>query len=370
MRWPILIVLLAGLPFGCAKETKPSPPAENNPPEIQSMETRPARILAAEQIYVTCRARDRDKEYLKYWWGASSGDFPAGNVLSTVAWVSPSRLGSQTLQVWVTDFEDTVSTTLPVEVVRVDPPDSVWFYNGANLINVAWSEAPDASVAHWSGYEVYAASRSLVDAPPETLAAHRMTPLPLDRLEYRILSVTPGQRVFVHVRSRRDYDGVTERSIAGPEFETAARLDGFGEGSLYEVSSRRGAKGVHLPGGSVESLDPQQTSRIDIYLGTSSTTDGPGELWLKSPSQLAYRDPAWAGRVTGIQELGTVWDVAVPGEGPMLREVQLTNRMVYALYTGDGHYAKFRVLDIHGSRPERRIEFQWAWQPLPDYPRF
>jgi hypothetical protein len=370
MRWPVVFALFACLPVGCSKQTKPSPPAENNPPEILSIETLPERVLAAQRIFVSCKARDRDKEFMKFWWDATAGTFPSGNVLSTVTWISPPRLGPQNLRVWVTDFEDTTSGTLPIGVARVLPPDSTWFSNGANLIAVGWKPTTDAVVEHWTGYELYAAHHSLADAPPETLARYLRTPEPLTRLEFRLLSVMPGEKLFIHLRSRRDYEGVTERSDSGPEVDTAARLDGFGTASLYEVSSRRGPKGVHLPGGSVEPLDPGQTGRIDLYLGTSGATDGPGELRIKSPSLLAYRDPAWAGRVTGIQILGTDWDVPVPGESPLLPEVPLVDKTIYALYTADGHYAKFRVLEVRGSSPERRIEFQWAWQPLPGYPRF
>ncbi len=370
MRWPMIVALLACLPLGCSKETMPSPPPENNPPEILSVEAHPARILAAQQIFAACKARDRDKEFMKYWWEASSGRFPSGNVLSTVAWVSPPGIGPQSLRVWVTDFEDTVTTTLPIEVVRVAPPDSIGFSNGANLVSVGWRSARDASVEHWTGYEVYAATHSLLDAPPETLARYLRTPVPLDRLQYRLLSVTPGEKIFIHLRSRRDYEGLIERSEAGPEIDTAARLDGFGSGSLYEVSSRRGAKGVHLPGGLVETLDPVQIERIDLYLGTSDPSDGPGELRIKSPNLLSYRDPSWTSRVTGIQVLGSDWDAAMPNDGPMVREAQLIDNTVYAILTADGHYAKFRVLEVRGAPPERRVEFQWAWQSLSGYPRF
>jgi hypothetical protein len=370
MRWSIPIILLLSLPFGCAKETKPSPPPENNAPEVLSLETRPQRVLASQGVFASCKARDRDKEYMKFWWDASAGEFPSGSVLSTVAWVSPPRLGEQTLRVWVTDFEDTTTATLPVDVVRVAAPDSIGFVNGSNLVSIGWGAAADASVEHWSGYEVFAGPRSLTDAPPETLALYRRTPEPLGRLQYRILSVTPGRKLFIHVRSRRDYEGVVERSEAGPEIDTAARLDGFGNATLYEVASRRGARGVHLPGGTVEALDPERIDRIDLYMGTSDPADGPGTLWLKSPSELDYRDPSWAGRVTGLQFLGYEWDVAVPSDAPMVRKTPLLRGAVYALITADDHYAKFQVLEIHGTMPERRIEFQWAWQPLEGYPRF
>ncbi len=365
------ILLSIALP-ACDKETKTVDPGQkNHAPEVTALFTRPGRVLASQQVTAICQARDEDRQFLKFWWSASAGSFPAGNAISSVTWVSPPVIAPQTLQVWVTDFIDTVTARMDVSVARVAAPESLRFVNGANLVNLSWSAGPDSAVEFWSGYEVFAAPHSLAGLPLDSVLAYRITGLPLTRLEYRITNAVAGNLLYCHIRSRRDYLGLVERSEAGPEIDTAARLDGFGPAPLFEVASRRGPAGIHLPGGTVETLDAAQRDRIDLYLGTSDPRDQGGSLLLKSPSLLAYRDPAWADRVTGFADLGSVWDVAVPpAEGAYAQELPLKAGGIYALRTADDHFAKIRILELRGSPPERRIEFQWAWQPKPGYPRF
>jgi len=365
-------VVLLGLSLltGCAKESKPLPPAKNLPPTIQTMIVRPSRVHASEEVAVFCQAIDPDRQVLKYWWSATGGSFPEGTVFSSVVWRSPPSFAPQIITAWVTDFTDTASAALPITITRVASPGPIEFVNGASLIDVSWQASPDEGMEDWRGYEVFAASRSLVDLPVDSLLHYRLTQIPLERLQYRFSPAVPGQKIYFHVRARRDYEGRVERSEIGDEINTAARLDGFGVASLFEVQSRRGAKGVHLPGGLVEPMDPAHGERIQLYLGTEDAHDGRGELRLKSPSLRAYQDPSWAGQVTGIHYLREEWGQSTPPDTAYVWEAPVEAGKVFGLLTADGHHAKFRVLEMRGSSPERRIEFQWAWQPLAGYPRY
>ena len=369
MRWLILAALLV-LFLGCEKHSKPPKPIGNLRPEILAVTVTPSRVLASQEVFVDCRARDRDGDRLAYWWTSTGGTFPAGSVRSSVRWWSPTGEAPQTLTAWVTDIADTVTAEIAIQISRVAPPDTLNFINGSNIVDLSWPASPDRNVEHWTGYEIYRGPRSLIFAPEDSLQRYRLTAVPITRQQYRVARVTPGERVFFHVRSRRDYMGITERSLQGAEIETAARLDGLGGSSLYEISSRRGAMGLHLPGGVITPLDPERPEGIDLFLGTDGPLDQGGALVLKSPDLLSYRDPAWTSQVTGIAQLGTDWAVAIPPELPYGREAAVETDRVYALFTNDGHYAKFRVLELAGTAPERRIVFQWAWQPAPGYPRF
>lgn len=364
-------LLLVAATAACDKETKPLPPPANRSPEITSIEVRPGRVLADQDAFVTCRARDRDADFLKFTWSATAGSFPSGNSRSTVRWRTPIPRFPVTVTCVVTDFIDTVQASLVIPIDRVVGPDTLRFINGSNVIELSWPESRDAGDENWRGYEVFAAERSMDGLPEDSLLLYRVTFDPIERLSHRITSVALGVERYYAIRSRRDYGGFVERSASGPEIATAPRLDGFGGAPLYEIRSRRGAKGIHLPDGSVAPVDDAAVTRVDLYLGTSDPQDNGGALTLKSPDRLSYRDPAWAGRVTGFFDLEGDWSVPVPPEdAPLVREIAVVKDAVIGVVTPEGHFGKLRVLELSGSPPERRLEYQWAWQPIPGYPRF
>jgi hypothetical protein len=367
---PCLVALLLPL-AACDKETKPLRPSDRNfAPEILSIRVSVPRVLAGEEVSVVCSAQDRDDDFLGYSWVATAGTFPRGSVLASVGWRTPLVHETQTLTVTVTDFRDTVTASLPVDLLVVAPPENLNFVNGSTLVDLTWDRSQDETKEGWSGYMVYAAPRDLAGLSPDSIAGYQLHATPLPRLQFRASSLTPGVRTYFQVRSRRAYEGIVEISEDGPVVETASRPDGIGSEPVFEVRSRRGAKGIHLPGGTVELMDPSQVERIDLYLGTANLEDESGSLRLKSPSRLAYLDARWAQRVTGIQVVGQDWGLPVPPEDGYVEEAPIVVGQVYALRTADGHYAKLRVAETTGAPPERRIEFQWAWQPIPGYPRF
>lgn len=364
------VLLLAA---ACSKETPTRIPVqENRPPEILGIDLRPERVLAFHEIRATCRARDRDNQPMFFKWEASAGNFPLGFRAQAVSWRSPATGSIHTLRVTVTDTQESTTASIDVPIAFILPPDSLRFVNGANLVTLSWPQSPDAGLEGWSGYEIYAASRDLAGLPAEELAPYRLTPQPTTRLEYRVSPAEPGVRIFYRILSRRDYAGIVERSPGGPQVDTAPPLAGLNREPLYEMASRRGRKAVHLPGGEVEAIDPGNVSRFDFYLGTSSSNDGPGTPQLKSPDRLAYLDPAWGGRQTLFRELKGDWSNSKPPPAPegYTPSVLARQGVVYAMYTADGHYAKVRILELRGAYPERRVEYQWAWQPLGGYERY
>jgi hypothetical protein len=263
----IAVCLFAVVPLlsSCDKETQPSSPGGRNfAPEILHLSVIQPRVHAFEEVNASCTARDRDGDFLAFWWETTAGTFPRGSVLSSVSWRTPTERGIETLTVTVTDFHDTVTADLPVTLATVVPPRNLQFINGATLIDLSWQGSLDESVEAWSGYELYLAPRDPAGLPPDSVAAYRVLSTPLGRRQYRVSPVTPGERVFLQVRSRRDYAGVVEISEDGPTIETATRLDGLGAEALFEVRSRRGARGVRLPGGSVVTLDPAATGDVDL----------------------------------------------------------------------------------------------------------
>ncbi|MBD3161643.1 MAG: hypothetical protein GF346_05325 [Candidatus Eisenbacteria bacterium] len=368
-RWLLLAILLVG----CDKETDPIQPVDRNfPPEIVNLTYRPERVLADQEVQLICGARDRDADPLGYRWSSTAGEFRGGFQLPIVRWLSPPGEAPSTLLVRVTDQRDTVRAEIEIVPARVLPPDSLGFVNGANLVDLRWQHSADRDVSNWEGYDVFAASRSIASLPADSVGAYRLNGSSFDREQYRVIGVEPGQRTFYHVRSRREYGDVVELSVAGPEIQTAARLDGFGSASLFEIGARpgRGEMGVRIRDGAVLPLDPSSVSEFDVYLGTADPEDREGDLRLKSVSLLAYRSTRWSGRITGIRPLGNDWGIAVAPEDGYAQQAPLEVGTVYAIRTAEGHFAKMRVNELRGSPPERRVEFQWAWQPEPGYPRF
>lgn len=369
LSWLLLAIALVG----CDKRTDPIQPTDRNfPPEIVSLRLRPDRVLANHEVQVLCSARDRDADPLGYRWTATAGAFQGGFQLPIVRWLSPPVEEPSTLFVQVTDLRDTVRAQIEIVPQRVLAPDSLEFQNGASLIDLRWPHSPDRTIASWTGYDLYAAPRSIAALPPDSVDRYRITGAPVDREQYRVVGVAPGERTFYHVRSRRDYLGIVEVSSEGPEIETAARLDGFGSRSLFEIGARpgRGEMGVRLRDGAVLPLEPSDVSDFDLYLGTADPEDQGGDLRVKSVSLLAYRDARWGARETGIRELGEDWAIPIAPEDGYAAQAPLVVARVYAIRTADGRYAKFRVNELRGSPPERRVEFQWAWQPAAGYPRF
>lgn len=362
-------ILAAAAFLSCAKTTEPIPPHGNYPPEIKAMAYSPSPPHAWQRISFQCTAADQNNDPLTYSWATTGGGFPDGNQAVAVVWRTPTTLGPQTLTVRVTDGTEPVTRDTTVVIVRMSPPGELTYTNGSNLVDLQWQPTVDDGLDGFVGYEVYSAGHTFESMPEESLADHILTPTPINRLQYRDLTAAPGEKRYYQIRARRNYSGIVERSPGGPEIDTASRIDGFGD-ALYEIASAHGAYGVQLRSGRQFPIEIAYRDSIDLYLGTPGD-DGGGDVYLKSPSLLAYRDAAWGARATLLQSLGENWEATTPASDISWEEsLPAVVGRVYALKTADGHYGKFRVLELRASPPERRIEFQWAWQPLAEYPRF
>ena len=52
-------------------------------------------------------------------------------------------------------------------------------------------------------------------------------------------------------------------------------------------------------------------------------------------------------------------------------QVPLNESAVIAVRLPEGHYAKFQVTDsLQTAYPFRAIQYHWAYQTIPDYPKF
>ena len=82
--------------------------------------------------------------------------------------------------------------------------------------------------------------------PPESLEPYRLTAAPIKRRQYRILGVTPGEKTYYQVRSRRDYEGVTEISMEGPEIDTAMIRPRQHRTTVERTSQSRSRSGANI----------------------------------------------------------------------------------------------------------------------------
>jgi hypothetical protein len=117
--------------------------------------------------------------------------------------------------------------------------------------------------------------------------------------------------------------------------------------------------------------EPSIRDQIDLYIGTTDPEDGPGRLMFKSPDQLAYRHPDWADRNVQLKWLGDTWFIPETDSSGFAASVPLENKNVIAVLLPDGHFAKFQVTDsLKTAYPYRQIQYRWAYQTIPGYPRF
>ena len=370
-----LAALVPLLLLGCSKSTQPVQPHGNYPPAITAMSWRPTIVHAWELITVQCSTRDLNNDPLTYAWDASAGGFPSGTTLPAVAWRSPATFRPSVVRVTVSDGKDQVARDTTITISRMAPATGLVFVNGASSVDLRWGGTPDAGLDGFSGYEIFAGPRSFLSLPVDSaMMAYRLTRQPLTRQHYIDTLATPGQIRYYFVLARRDYEGVTERAETGPEIDTAARPDGYGDLPLYEVQSpNHHPMGVRLSDGTLQPIDPNGRDQVDLYLGRAEAQDRSGELRLKSPSLLAYRDPAWADRVTSIWPIGSdldAWSVPVPPDTSAVQEISVTINGVYAIRTADGHYGKIQISSLGASAPNTFSYYHWAWQPILNYPRF
>jgi len=248
---------------------------------------------------------------------------------------------------------------------------------GASIIDLRWKASQDDGAEGWRGYEVYQSTRSFAGIPAESLDAYRITPEPQLSNSFRAAGLVRGHIYWFRVGSVRGWEGRTERSPLTAEADAAPRPEWNKQ--VQEIGNPSGVQGIDLSSGEVRRLDPADASALaafDLYFGTTDPFDGPGPPGslagprLKSVSELANRNPAWAARVVQIKYLGTNWEVPAIVDDGWSREVDLFEGAVYAVKTPEGNYAKILVSSLTGEvSPYRQLSLKWAYQTVRGYPK-
>lgn len=364
-----LIALLAG---SCGGESARPFVPENDPPIIRGIFLVPNRVHAAEEISVRVDVVDPDDTDLRFRWDVTRGTFPLGRTIRAVQWNTALELGFDTLRVRVTDLEDTVYASLPVELVLPAPPARTTTTNFSNLADVTWPRSIDDGIDRWTGYLLYSGPEDLRNKTEEELGPFLLTAQPTRDTRRRVLGLETGVRYFFHVRSVRTFEGIVEYGELSVPAEMSPRPENL-IAQLFEAGRFNGGHGVDvstLARVAVDPGDPSPLPGVDVYVGTTDALDGAGGLQLKSVSLLANRDPAWGAREVLIKELGDDWAISTTTDDEWLTAVPAARDRVYAVKTPEGHYAKLRITDVQGAHPNRSVRLQVAYQTLPDYPSF
>ena len=362
---------------GCGGDSSTHPPViNNNPPVIERMYTIPPRVHAAEEVTVLANITDADNDRLTFRWTCTRGTLPDGNVQGSTTWQTPSTRGRDTLRVRVADAADTVIGFLTVDLLLPGAPPRVTLINASSLLEVHWDRSLDQGINGWQGYEIFVADHSLAGLSDEQVLPFRLRDTPFNEpsLALRIsrlrdgTSLRVGTKYFVHLRSLRSFEGMTERSEPSVEVNGSPRPE-WVQAQFTELNHRLGASALDLSTGRMLSLDPADASGIasrDLYL------DGgiDGALELRSVSRLSEVNPAWSARAAQIKPLGEDWEVSTTTDDGWSDAVEIQEDGVYAIKLPEGNYAKVRVADITGFAPNRQIQVVWAYQTIPSYPSF
>lgn len=373
-----------GAALGCGGRDEPrtTPPViDNRAPVVHRIRAIPERVHTDEDITLTADATDADGDRLSYRWGANRGTFPNGVITVGAVWHTALDRAADTVLVRVTDAEDTVAFRQVFELSLPAPPGPPTPTMDVAVIDIAWDKSPDEGIRHWRGYRLYAADHSLAGLSGDEVAPFlvnetpftdlprvaRVRFLPSDGSRLRI-----GRRYYFHLRSFRSYPGHEELSEASAEVDASPRPSYVLE-VFREFRGTQGRSAVDLSAGSARPINlqnPTDLSSYDLYLGTEAAEEREGTLYLKSVSELAPLNPAFAARQVSIKRLDESWDAYTTTDDGWQTQALVERGAAYAVKLPEGNYAKLRVTGDAGSYPERFIQLQWAYQTIPNYPRF
>lgn len=246
--------------------------------------------------------------------------------------------------------------------------------NGTDAIAISWGRSSDEGVGNFEGYIIYwnpNSSLAGIQPPDFPQTAESDSVLKGEPKSYTIQGLTQGTKYFIHVRA---YKSNGDFSRGTNELDAAPRPEGTG--TIYEkAAALENDSGFDFSEGTSFSFVIENRDNIDIYLGTVNANDSGGDLQLKSPDQVQSAND-WSSRASFIKDEGTAdtqadYDEVSSTEdtGWQKKSAVLLNH-VYAIKTPENHYVKLWVTAVSGSSPNRTITFQWAYQPIVNYPSF
>lgn len=245
---------------------------------------------------------------------------------------------------------------------------------GTDAIAISWGRSSDEGLGNFEGYIIYwNANSSLASLQPPNFPATAKsdTVLKGEPKSYTVQDLDQGTKYFIHVRaykSNGDYSRGTNEIDAAPRPE--------GTGTIYEKAAPTGNNsGFDFSAGQSFSFVIENRDNIDIYLGTVNTNDSGGDLYLKSPDQVQSAND-WSSRASFIKDEGTADtraeydEVTTTTDSGWLKKAAVLLNHVYVIKTPENNYAKIWITAISGTSGTRTITFQWAFQPITNYPSF
>jgi hypothetical protein len=362
------LLLAAGCGLGSGERT--FPPPENVPPEIHEIRVSPSRLHRSEQATLTGVVEDVDRDFLIYRWSARHGSFPLDQVRFSVPYRAPDAGVADTVSLLVADAQDTTTLDRVIRLANLAGAGDLNVVAEANRVGVTWAASVDEGLYDFRGYHVYSADRSFSTIPAEELAGYQRTSEPQRTRLFFVSGLLQGTIYFFQVRAVR---GTGEMSAFAGEKDAAPRPQGLGQ-QMSEIGyPERTPQAFDFSRGVQISFDPANPSdvpSIDFYLGTTAADDGEGPLALKSPDLLAPRNPVWETRTVEFKVIGGDWSIGETDTTGFSREAPVGLDTVVAVRLPEGRYAKVQVTSILNSYPYRQIQYRWAYQPIPDYPKF
>jgi hypothetical protein len=256
------------------------------------------------------------------------------------------------------------------------PPTNLTFVNGDNRVDLDWDPSPDATWDSFVGYNVYRHTESLAGVADADLAQYRIVTRTASQTSYSDIDAVNGTMYYYTVRGARDNGDLTQPTN---EIDTAARPEGLV--TLFEFEAT-GPSGFDLSdladtALTMTSNNPDNTGLVDFYLGTTGENDESDQpLALKSPHLLGG---SWT-RMAAFKALVNPTDSQTTSTGFQLESItmgatveEISDRVIVVRTpqeNGEFHYGKLAVITTSGDAGDRRIQFQWTFQLIPNYPRF
>ncbi len=115
--WKILLVLFIGIAIGCGEE---DPSHTNTAPRILTFEAESDIIAPGTEVQIHLKAADLENDELLYTWSATDGELKEENASGAI-WHAPETERKYQIEVTISDGENTITSTLDIQVWRIRP---------------------------------------------------------------------------------------------------------------------------------------------------------------------------------------------------------------------------------------------------------